>query len=84
MLLLWFDEEEHVLQAAIAVQGITLANSIMADDFVKRDSLLHRSDVKLVCAEYTALCVPDQQSIGKINTFLSCLTTNHPLIENGK
>jgi len=38
MLLLWFEEERHVLQAEIAVQGITLANSIMADDFVKRDS----------------------------------------------
>ena len=41
MLLLWFEEERHVLQAVIASQGITLASSIMADDFVKHDSFLH-------------------------------------------
>lgn len=84
MLLLWFDEQEHMLQAALAGQSITLASSIMVDDFVKRDSLPQRRDVKLAGAEYTALCVLSQQSIGKINTFLYCLTTNQPLIEDGK
>ncbi len=71
-----FNEEEHVVQAAIAGQGIALVSSILVDDLVKRGLLVpYRSDVHLSGATYTALCLPEQKHAQKIHAFLTWLTT---------
>lgn len=72
-----FDEEEHVLQAAIAGQGVALASSILAADLVNRNLLApYRSDVRLKGAVYTALCLPEQRSTRKVDIFLDWLTSS--------
>lgn len=69
-----FDEEEHVLQAAIAGQGIALASSILAADLVHRNLLsLYRPEIQLKGAAYTALCLPEQRSTKKVDIFLDWL-----------
>ena len=69
-----FDEEEHVLQAAIAGQGVALASSILAADLVNRNLLTpHCSEIQLKGAVYTALCLPEQRSAKKVNIFLDWL-----------
>lgn len=72
-----FDEEEHVLQAAIAGQGVALASAILVADLVNRNLLApYRSDVRLKGAAYTALCLPERRSTRKIHSFLSWLTSS--------
>ncbi len=72
-----FDEEEHVLQAAIAGQGVALASSILVADLVNRNLLApYRGDVRLKGAAYTALCLPERRSTRKIHSFLSWLTSS--------
>ena len=72
-----FDEEEHVLQAAIAGQGIALASSILAADLVNRNLLTpYRSEIQLKGAVYTALCLPEQRSTKKVDIFLDWLTSS--------
>lgn len=71
-----FGEEEHVVQAAIAGQGVALISSILVDDVVKRGLLMpYRGDIHLSGATYTALCLPEQQHTQKIHTFITWLTT---------
>lgn len=71
-----FNEEEHVVQAAIAGQGIALVSLVLVDDLVNRDLLVpYRSDVQLPGAAYTALCLPEQRDARKIDAFLTWLTT---------
>jgi len=72
-----FDEEEHVLQAAIAGQGIALASSILAADLVNRNLLIpYRGEIQLKGAVYTALCLPEQRSTKKVDIFLDWLTSS--------
>ncbi len=72
-----FDEEEHVLQAAIAGQGVALASAILVADLINRNLLApYRSDVRLKGSAYTALCLPEQRSTRKIHSFLSWLTSS--------
>ncbi len=74
--LLRFAEEEHVLQAAMAGQGIALASSVLVDDLVSRNLLTpYRADVKLDGASYTALCIPEKRKEEKVRIFLSWLET---------
>jgi len=43
-----FDEEEHVLQAAVAHQGVALASKIPADELVNRNLLTpYRGEIQL-------------------------------------
>jgi LysR family glycine cleavage system transcriptional activator len=71
-----FDEEEHVVQVAIAGQGVALVSSVLVDDVVKRGLLVsYRSDIHLSGATYTAFCLPKQKHAQKIHTFISWLTT---------
>ncbi len=72
-----FDEEEHVLQAAIAGQGIALASSILAADLVSRKLLIpYRAEIQLKGAVYTALCLPEQRNTKKVDIFLDWLTSS--------
>lgn len=72
-----FEEEEHVLQAAIAGKGIALASSILVEDLVHRKMLVpYDHDVHLEGAGYKALCRPEQRSIRKIDLFLTWLTSS--------
>ncbi len=72
-----FDEEEHVLQAAIAGQGVALASSILAADCVNRNLLTpYRGEIQLKGAVYTALCLPEQRSTKKVDIFLDWLTSS--------
>ena len=72
-----FDEEEHVLQAAIAGQGIALASSILAADLVNRNLLTpYRGEIRLKGTVYTALCLPEQRSTEKVDIFLDWLTSS--------
>ncbi|MGI9533525.1 MAG: LysR substrate-binding domain-containing protein [Thermodesulfobacteriota bacterium] len=69
-----FSEEEHVLQAAIAGQGIALASSTLVVDFVKRNLLApYKTEIQLVGGTYTILCLPDQRQVDKVRTFVSWL-----------
>lgn len=69
-----FSEEEHVLQAAIAAQGIALASSVLVEDFVNRKLLEpYHTEIQLDGASYTALCIPEKRKEEKILTFISWL-----------
>ena len=65
-----FDEEEHVLQAAVAGQGVALASTILAADLVNRNLLApYRGENQLKGAVYTALCLPEQRRTKKVEIF---------------
>jgi len=69
-----FEEEQNVLQAAIAGQGAALASSTLVADLVKRNLLIpYQEKIQLKGAGYTALCLPEQRNTRKMNTFLSWL-----------
>ena len=69
-----FAEEEHVLQAAIAGQGIALASSVLVQDFVNRKLLEpYSTEVQLEGASYTAICVPEKRKEERVRTFLTWL-----------
>lgn len=69
-----FDEEHFVLQAAVAGQGIALASSVLAADFVERGLLAPvRPDVSLEGAAYTALCLERRAGTRRIRLFLDWL-----------
>jgi DNA-binding transcriptional LysR family regulator len=71
-----FNEEEHVLHAAIAGQGIALASSVLAAGFVDRGLLAPcRGEVRLAGARYVALCLPERRSAQKIDAFLGWVTS---------
>ena len=73
-----FGEEEHVLQAAIAGQGVALASSILAADLVNRNLLTpYHGEIQLKGAVYTALCLPELRSTKKVDIFLDWLTSSH-------
>ncbi|NIB44357.1 LysR family transcriptional regulator [Pseudomaricurvus alkylphenolicus] len=70
-----FDEEEHVLQAAIAGKGLALASSVLVEDLLKRNLLIpYRGEIQQPGAGYTALCRPEQRQAPKVEAFLSWLT----------
>ncbi len=78
-----FDEEEHVLQAAIAGQGVALASTILAADLVNRNLLTpYRSEIQLKGAIYTALCLPEQRSTKKVDMLMDWLTSSRLSGEN--
>ena len=69
-----FEEEQNVLQAAIAGRGAALANSTLVADMVKRNLLVpYREEIQLKGAGYTALCLPAQKKTRKTETFLKWL-----------
>ena len=69
-----FDKEHHVVQEALATQGIALASSLLANDFVERGWLeAHRPEVRLAGRGYTALCVPARASTRKVACFIDWL-----------
>jgi len=72
-----FEEEQNVLQAAIAGQGVALASSTLVADMVRRNLLIpYQEKIQLKDAGYTALCLPEQRDTRKINTFLSWLKSS--------
>ena len=72
-----FDEEEHVLQAAIAGQGVALASTILAADLVNRNLLTpYRGEIQLTGAIYTALCLPEQRRTKKVDLFIDWLMSS--------
>jgi len=78
-----FPEEEHVLQATIAGQGVALASSVLVDDLVNRNLLTsYRTDVQLDGASYTALCSPEKRKVEKVQTFLSWLVSAFSDLDN--
>ena len=73
-----FDEEEHVLQAAIAGKGLALASSVLVEDLLQRNLLVpYRGEIQQPGAGYTALCRPEQRQARKVEAFLSWLTEDH-------
>jgi DNA-binding transcriptional LysR family regulator len=70
-----FDEELHVLQAAIAGHGIALASSVLAEDLVRRGLLEEiASAPSLGGARYTAVFVPGREEARRVRRFLDWLT----------
>ena len=71
-----FDEELHVLQAAIAGRGIALASSLLAGDLITRGLLQPmRDDVVLPGAGYRVMALPTTLENRKVQTFLAWLET---------
>lgn len=70
-----FDEELHVLQAAIAGHGVALASSVLAEDLVRRGLLEEiASAPSLEGARYTAVFVPGREEARRVRLFLDWLT----------
>ena len=66
-----FPEEHYVLQAAIAGQGLALASSILAQDFVLAGLLvLLHPETALAGSGYTLLCMSDRVQATKTRRFL--------------
>ena len=74
-----FDEEQFVLQAAIAGQGMVLASSALVSDFLARKLLVpYRPDIRLPGASYTALCLEERTDSLKVRRFNAWLTEAFP------
>lgn len=69
-----YEEENYALQAAVAGQGLVLASSIMASEWVANGLLApYRSEIDVPGAAYTALCVPGRERHPPVRAFLQWL-----------
>lgn len=71
-----FPEEHYVLQAAVAGQGLALASSVLAHDFVVAGLLvLRHPEIALDGNGYTMLCTSDRVQASKTRRFLEWAAT---------
>lgn len=76
-----FADENFVIQAAIAGQGLALLSNVLADGLVKRNLLTpYRPDIQLHGFQYNILCRKDAYQADKIKTFIDWL--KHALDQN--
>lgn len=69
-----FGQEHHVVQCAVAGQGLALLSEVLADDLVARGLLdQFRPDVTVPGRPYTILCLPERRRVRKIARFIEWL-----------
>jgi len=67
-----FDQEQEVMQAGLAGQGLILMSSLLVGDIVRRGWLMpYRSDIVLPGLTYSAVTTEAHAGVGKVRRFLS-------------
>ncbi|WP_422363558.1 LysR substrate-binding domain-containing protein [Pyruvatibacter mobilis] len=67
-----FDQEQEVIQAGLAGQGLILMSSLLVGDMVRRGWLApYRPDIVLPGLAYTAVTTEAHAGVGKVRRFLS-------------
>jgi len=74
-----FAQEHHVVQCAVAGQGLALLSNVLADDLVARGLLApFRPDVTVPGRSYNILCLPERRRVRKIARFIEWLEHGLP------
>lgn len=69
-----FNDENFVVQAAIAGQGVALLSDVLAKGLIERNLLvLHKGEIDQVGYCYGALCRKEDAEIAKVRVFLAWL-----------
>jgi len=67
-----FDQEQEVMQAGLAGQGLILMSSLLVGDMVRRGWLMpYRPDIVLPGLTYSAVTTEAHAGVGKVRRFLS-------------
>lgn len=78
-----FDQEHHVIQCAIAGQGLAMISDILAGDAVERGLLRpYAPEVVLPGYSYAILCRPERAKVAKISRFLDWLKQHSPVSDD--
>lgn len=69
-----FDQEQEVMQAGLAGQGLILMSSLLVGDMVRRGWLMaYRPDIVLPGLTYSAVATEAHAGVGKVRRFMSWL-----------
>lgn len=69
-----FDQEQEVIQAGLAGQGLILMSSLLVGDMVRRGWLMpYKPDIVLPGLTYSAVTTAAHAGVGKVRRFLSWL-----------
>jgi DNA-binding transcriptional LysR family regulator len=69
-----FDQEQEVIQAGLAGQGLILMSSLLVGDMVRRGWLMpYKPDIVLPGLTYSAVTTEAHAGVGKVRRFLSWL-----------
>ena len=82
----YFDDDNMLLQASIAGQGVTLARTILAQDDLDAGRLVRPFDVSILSAfQYYFVCPPERLAELNVKAFLAWLqrAMNQPLFKPG-
>jgi DNA-binding transcriptional LysR family regulator len=70
----YFEQEHHVVQCAIAGQGLALLSNVLVGDMVARGLLTaFRPDIQAPGLSYSVLCLPERARVRKIASFIRWL-----------
>lgn len=74
-----FEDEQHVLQAGLAGQGLVLASSVLVGDLVNRGWLVpYRPEITVDGFAYRVVRLPGREPPRKVQRFLAWLTQQAP------
>jgi len=70
----YFEQEHHVMQCAIAGQGLALLSNVLVGDMAARGLLTaFRPDIQAPGLSYSVLCLPERVRVRKIASFIRWL-----------